>query len=576
MGMLLAQELEAVRREVDDQQPPAGRERRAASRRARAGSSRKWRTWWTARRVEAAALHRQRVDVALPQLDAAHARPLDRLARATASMAWLVSTPTDAARARRQQGEHAAGAGAEVEQRPIDLFGPRMSRIARLHLGRPTHEASGCDPTPRHGGRSRPAPPRPARCGRPRAGPGRRPARRSLLVETLARGSRASDAGRSALGDAEEGPGALAMALDQAGLGHELEMPRDARLRLAEDVGEVGDVELALGRAAPARAGASPPRPPGGRRRGSSRDTPSAGGGHGRNPGSAKFDIKISLCRQSDLASPSPSPSGAGKRSVAGRPRPPPGPLPPSRPRPTRTTRSRDGDDPCPHVALDRCEAAIPKVTKVCSNWTCETRATPPRRARRSRRRSRDTGSSGRDRAKASQATAVTAAASAGADAQASGMRDRQRDDDGPGDHLPARHAAATGRRRSRSRARRWRSAPTSSMSPGWIRPPPSRRENTTMIADPITAPARTAGDGRSRSSSAPSTAVASGMMPDDHRCHARPGLLHREAAEDGKAAHEKQRGERDARHRRDRRRPPPQGGEHGDRDRPARRHGPP
>ena len=40
MRMLLAQELEVVRREVDDQQPAAGRSARAASPSARSGSSR--------------------------------------------------------------------------------------------------------------------------------------------------------------------------------------------------------------------------------------------------------------------------------------------------------------------------------------------------------------------------------------------------------------------------------------------------------------------------------------------------------------------------------------------------------
>ena len=49
------------------------------------------------------------------------------------------------------------------------------------------------------------------------------------------------------LGQAEEGPGALAEALDQAGLGQQLEMARDARLRLAQDVGQVGDGQFGLG-----------------------------------------------------------------------------------------------------------------------------------------------------------------------------------------------------------------------------------------------------------------------------------------------------------------------------------------
>ena len=50
----------------------------------------------------------------------------------------------------------------------------------------------------------------------------------------------------AALAQAEERPGAFAEALDQAGLGQQLQMARDARLRLAQDVGEVGDGQLGL------------------------------------------------------------------------------------------------------------------------------------------------------------------------------------------------------------------------------------------------------------------------------------------------------------------------------------------
>ena len=49
------------------------------------------------------------------------------------------------------------------------------------------------------------------------------------------------------LGQPEERPGALAEALDQAGLDQELEMARDARLRLAQDLGQVGHGQLGLG-----------------------------------------------------------------------------------------------------------------------------------------------------------------------------------------------------------------------------------------------------------------------------------------------------------------------------------------
>ncbi len=59
---------------------------------------------------------------------------------------------------------------------------------------------------------------------------------------------RARELGAAAmLGQAEERPGALAEALDQPGFGQQLEMARDARLRLAQDVGEVGDRQFGFG-----------------------------------------------------------------------------------------------------------------------------------------------------------------------------------------------------------------------------------------------------------------------------------------------------------------------------------------
>ena len=46
---------------------------------------------------------------------------------------------------------------------------------------------------------------------------------------------------RGAIGEPEEGPRPLAMTLDQPRFDQQLEMARDARLRLAENVGQVRD-----------------------------------------------------------------------------------------------------------------------------------------------------------------------------------------------------------------------------------------------------------------------------------------------------------------------------------------------
>jgi hypothetical protein len=59
--------------------------------------------------------------------------------------------------------------------------------------------------------------------------------------------SPAERGGATLMGDEEEGPGAFAVALDQPGLDEQLEVARDARLRLAENGDEFGDGQLRLG-----------------------------------------------------------------------------------------------------------------------------------------------------------------------------------------------------------------------------------------------------------------------------------------------------------------------------------------
>ena len=57
--------------------------------------------------------------------------------------------------------------------------------------------------------------------------------------------AQASAAFGAAVGEAEEDPGALAEAADEARFHHQLQMPADARLALAEHLGQVLDVQLA-------------------------------------------------------------------------------------------------------------------------------------------------------------------------------------------------------------------------------------------------------------------------------------------------------------------------------------------
>ena len=49
------------------------------------------------------------------------------------------------------------------------------------------------------------------------------------------------------LGKAEEGPGAFPKAFDETGFGQKLQVARDARLRLSQDVREIGDGQFRLG-----------------------------------------------------------------------------------------------------------------------------------------------------------------------------------------------------------------------------------------------------------------------------------------------------------------------------------------
>ena len=156
--------------------------------------------------------------------------------------------------------QHAAGAGAEIEQRAER---PLRQRLADRAFDRLVGDMQLADAVPLRGVRAeivlrrrrargphRREPVAVARDHRSRSG--------SSLRDQLAR----ELGGAAAFGQAEERPGALAEALDQPGLGQQLEMARDARLRLPQDLGEVGHRQFGLGRAARGCAGASPRRPP--------------------------------------------------------------------------------------------------------------------------------------------------------------------------------------------------------------------------------------------------------------------------------------------------------------------------
>ena len=165
-------------------------------------------------------------------------------ARATFSMAWLPSMPIARSLSGRQKLDHAAGAGAEIEHGPerpgsdgvehrrFDLFlghmqGPnaipvrglcRKIEFRRGHPGGP------------HLVEARPV------------GAEHRVMRIEPAQDVAGKACRGAPlAGR------EEGPGTLAVAFHQPGFHQQLEMPRHAGLRLAQDRDEFADRQFGLG-----------------------------------------------------------------------------------------------------------------------------------------------------------------------------------------------------------------------------------------------------------------------------------------------------------------------------------------
>ena len=177
-------------------------------------------------------------------------------ARASASMSSDRSMP----RPRSMRGPNSSSMRpVPVPRSSSERNGPSASAPRIAVLDRRVGDMQRADAVPlggvaaeiglRGGGALRPAPRRAARGRAPASG------RRDRAARSVAR----QVGGAAALAQAEERPRAFAEALDQPGLGEELQMPRDARLRLAQDVGEVRDGELGLARSARMRRRVSSP-----------------------------------------------------------------------------------------------------------------------------------------------------------------------------------------------------------------------------------------------------------------------------------------------------------------------------
>ena len=157
---------------------------------------------------------------------------------------------------RAEQLEHAPGAGAEIEQR-ADLAAGERAADRLLH--RLVRDMKLADAVPLGGVA--------AEIGL-RGGVALRAHRGQPLAIACqrrvggieARNQLARQLGRpAALAQAEERPGPFPEAIDQPGLGQEPQMPRNARLRLAQDGGEIGDGELGLASSARMRSRVASP-----------------------------------------------------------------------------------------------------------------------------------------------------------------------------------------------------------------------------------------------------------------------------------------------------------------------------
>ncbi len=143
-----------------------------------------------------------------------------------------------------EEFEHAAGAGAEIEQRTDRLI---AERGADRRFDRGVGDVQLADAVP-FGGMAakiilRGGGARGAHGGEPLAVAGD-----DRIVGVEPRDQGAGDVGgAAALAEAKESPRSFAVALDQSGFGQEPQMAGKARLRLAQDCGQVGDRQFGLG-----------------------------------------------------------------------------------------------------------------------------------------------------------------------------------------------------------------------------------------------------------------------------------------------------------------------------------------
>ena len=229
-----------MRVEVDDDEPAAGRERPGGFFQRAGRIVEEMQHLMDDDEIVAVALDRGRVDVALAQMHVAQSALIDAAPGQRQHRRALVDA--DSARGvGRQQFEHPSRSRAEIEQAAIRL---RADHRHERRLDPLLRRVQGANPVPVRRllgeiGRRLPAPGLARDLEPSPIGAERR----------IGRIQPADDvAGESAarVGEAEEGPGALALSGGEAGLNQKFQVARDARLRLAEDGDQLADGQFGL------------------------------------------------------------------------------------------------------------------------------------------------------------------------------------------------------------------------------------------------------------------------------------------------------------------------------------------
>jgi hypothetical protein len=155
---------------------------------------------------------------------------------------WLLSSPTfDVVVGEELQ--HPAGSGAEVEHRPVDVAADRVEDRGLDHLVAGVQRA---EFVPVFGDRREVV----LRLGRPATPHLFEPVEvgGTDVIVGVGVGGDVGDEGadRPAGGEFEERTCALAVLVDHTGVGQQLEVARDAGLRLPQDLGHVGDGQFTV------------------------------------------------------------------------------------------------------------------------------------------------------------------------------------------------------------------------------------------------------------------------------------------------------------------------------------------